>query len=61
MFSLPSLCIDKYLFQEVLSITVGPRSEDEVFTVQQIGSLLDKVEQTLRCRKVQTVSPYLTS
>ncbi|MCJ8736935.1 hypothetical protein PDJAM_G00018010 [Pangasius djambal] len=37
--------------KEVLSIAVGPRSEEEVFTVQQIGSLLDKVGQTLRCRK----------
>ncbi|XP_027028567.2 codanin-1 [Tachysurus fulvidraco] len=37
--------------KEVLSIAVGPRSEEEVLTVQQISSLLDKVGQTLRCRK----------
>ncbi|XP_060790163.1 codanin-1 isoform X3 [Neoarius graeffei] len=37
--------------KEVLSIAVGPSSEEEVFTVKRIGSLLDKVEQTLRCRK----------
>ncbi|XP_053365443.1 codanin-1 isoform X1 [Clarias gariepinus] len=37
--------------KEVLSIAVGPRSEKEVFTVQQISSLLHKVGQTLRCRK----------
>ncbi|KAI4873318.1 hypothetical protein NFI96_029066, partial [Prochilodus magdalenae] len=37
--------------KEVLSIAVGPRTEEEVFTVQQIGSLLHKVGLTLRCRK----------
>uniref|UniRef100_A0A8B9K5W1 Codanin 1 n=1 Tax=Astyanax mexicanus TaxID=7994 RepID=A0A8B9K5W1_ASTMX len=37
--------------KEVLSIAVGPRTEEEVFTVQQIFSLLDKVEQTLKSRK----------
>ncbi|KAF7704340.1 codanin-1 [Silurus meridionalis] len=37
--------------KEVLSIAVGPRSEDDVFTVQQIAFLLDKVGQTLKCRK----------
>lgn len=57
LFSLLSLYIDKCSFQEVLSIAVGPRSEEEVFTVQQIVSLLDKVGQTLRCRKVQTCFP----
>lgn len=55
------LYLDTCSFQEVLSIAVGPRSEDEVCTVQQIGSLLDKVRQTLRCRKVQTVSVHLSS
>lgn len=49
--------MDECSFQEVLSIAVGPRSEEEVFTVQQIESLLDKVAQTLRCRKVPTGSP----
>ncbi|XP_072545683.1 codanin-1 [Salminus brasiliensis] len=37
--------------KEMLSITVGPRTEEEVFTIQQIGSLLDKAGQTLRCKK----------
>ncbi|KAK2878520.1 hypothetical protein QQF64_011434 [Cirrhinus molitorella] len=38
--------------KEVLSVAVGPRSDDEVFTVHQIKSLLDRVEQTLGCRKL---------
>ncbi|XP_066530823.1 codanin-1 [Hoplias malabaricus] len=37
--------------KEVLSVAVGPRTDEEVFTVQQIYSLLDKMGQTLRCRK----------
>lgn len=49
---------DRCTFQEVLSIAVGPRSGEEDLTVQQIDCLLDKVRQTLRCRKVQTVSPH---
>ncbi|XP_052009059.1 codanin-1-like [Xyrauchen texanus] len=38
--------------KEVLSVAVGPRSGVEVFTAHQIESLLDKVEQTLGCRKL---------
>ncbi|XP_017550007.1 codanin-1 isoform X1 [Pygocentrus nattereri] len=37
--------------KEVLSIAVGPRTEEEVLMVQQIDTLLYKVGQTLRCRK----------
>ncbi|XP_067224214.1 codanin-1 [Chanodichthys erythropterus] len=37
--------------KEVLSVSVGPRA-DEVFTVHQIESLLDRVGQTLGCRKL---------
>ncbi|TSN67084.1 Codanin-1 [Bagarius yarrelli] len=37
--------------KEVLSIAVGPRSREEVLTVLQIDCLLDKVQQTLKCRK----------
>ncbi|XP_077096235.1 codanin-1 [Siphateles boraxobius] len=37
--------------KEVLSVSVGPRSEEEVYTVHQIESLLDRVGQTLGCRK----------
>uniref|UniRef100_A0A8B9RBJ6 Codanin 1 n=1 Tax=Astyanax mexicanus TaxID=7994 RepID=A0A8B9RBJ6_ASTMX len=44
--------------KEVLSIAVGPRTEEEVFTVQQIFSLLDKVEQTLKSRKVQSIHTH---
>ncbi|XDV43496.1 hypothetical protein PO909_011973 [Leuciscus waleckii] len=38
--------------KEVLSVSVGPRSDEEVFTVHQIESLLDRVGQTLGCRKL---------
>uniref|UniRef100_A0A8C2A5W5 Codanin 1 n=1 Tax=Cyprinus carpio TaxID=7962 RepID=A0A8C2A5W5_CYPCA len=38
--------------KEVLSVAVGPRSEEEAYTVHQIESLLDRVGQTLGCRKV---------
>uniref|UniRef100_A0AAY5EZM1 Codanin-1 C-terminal domain-containing protein n=1 Tax=Electrophorus electricus TaxID=8005 RepID=A0AAY5EZM1_ELEEL len=41
--------------QEVLSIATGPRSEEEVFTAQHICSILNKVAQTLSCRKVQSL------
>ncbi|XP_026860651.2 codanin-1 isoform X2 [Electrophorus electricus] len=37
--------------KEVLSIATGPRSEEEVFTAQHICSILNKVAQTLSCRK----------
>lgn len=37
--------------KDVLSVAVGPRSDDEVFTVRQIESVLDRVGQTLGCRK----------
>lgn len=40
------------MFQEVLSVSVGPRADEEVFTVHQIESLLDRVGLTLGCRKV---------
>uniref|UniRef100_A0A673I3L5 Codanin-1 C-terminal domain-containing protein n=1 Tax=Sinocyclocheilus rhinocerous TaxID=307959 RepID=A0A673I3L5_9TELE len=44
----------------VLSVAVGPRSDEEVYTVHQIESLLDRVGQTLGCRKVtRTPSAYL--
>uniref|UniRef100_A0A8C1G7F6 Codanin 1 n=1 Tax=Cyprinus carpio TaxID=7962 RepID=A0A8C1G7F6_CYPCA len=39
------------MFQEVLSVAVGPRSEEEAYTVHQIESLLYRVGQTLGCRK----------
>ncbi|KAG7328248.1 hypothetical protein KOW79_008192 [Hemibagrus wyckioides] len=46
--------------KEVLSIAVGPRSEEEVLTVQQISCLLDKVGQTLRCRRfISTVAEQM--
>uniref|UniRef100_A0A8C2A6I3 Codanin 1 n=1 Tax=Cyprinus carpio TaxID=7962 RepID=A0A8C2A6I3_CYPCA len=38
--------------KEVLSVAVGPRSEEEAYTVHQIESLLDRVGQTLGCRKL---------
>ncbi|RXN10447.1 codanin-1 [Labeo rohita] len=38
--------------KEVLSVAVGPRSDEEVFTVHQIECLLDRVGQTLGCRKL---------
>ncbi|XP_048048281.1 codanin-1 [Megalobrama amblycephala] len=38
--------------KEVLSVSVGPRADEEVFTVHQIESLLDRVGQTLGCRKL---------
>uniref|UniRef100_A0A8C2DLM2 Codanin 1 n=1 Tax=Cyprinus carpio TaxID=7962 RepID=A0A8C2DLM2_CYPCA len=38
--------------KEVLSVAVGPRSEEEAYTVHQIESLLYRVGQTLGCRKV---------
>ncbi len=48
------------MFQEVLSVAVGPRSDEEAYTVHQIESLLDRVEQTLGCKKViRTPSAYL--
>ncbi len=48
------------MFQEVLSVAVGPRSDEEVYTVHQIECLMDRVEKTLGCRKViRTASAYL--
>ncbi|XP_067310683.1 codanin-1 [Pseudorasbora parva] len=38
--------------KEVLSVSIGPRSDEEVFTFHQIESLLDRVGQTLGCRKL---------
>ncbi|KAK9960202.1 hypothetical protein ABG768_010277 [Culter alburnus] len=38
--------------KEVLSVSVGPRADEEVFTVHQIESLLDRVGLTLGCRKL---------
>lgn len=38
--------------KEMLSVAVGPRSDEEAFTVHQIEILLDKVGQTLGCRKL---------
>ncbi|XP_016308212.1 codanin-1-like [Sinocyclocheilus anshuiensis] len=38
--------------KEFLSVAVGPRSDEEVFNVHQIESLLDRVGQTLGCRKL---------
>ncbi|KAI7804405.1 putative codanin-1 [Triplophysa rosa] len=37
--------------KEMLSVAVGPRTDEEAFTVHQIEVLLDKVGQTLGCRK----------
>ncbi|XP_030642245.1 codanin-1 [Chanos chanos] len=37
--------------KEVLSVAVGPRSDEEAFTLQQIQALLERVGQTLKCRK----------
>lgn len=38
--------------KEVLSVAVGPRVDEEVFTIHQIEVLLDRVGQTLGCRKL---------
>lgn len=38
--------------QDVLSIAVGPRDEDEEIQFADLESLLEKLSQTLRCRKV---------
>lgn len=38
--------------KEVLSVAVGPRSDEEVYTVHQIECLMDRVEKTLGCRKL---------
>ncbi|KAL0969752.1 hypothetical protein UPYG_G00231810 [Umbra pygmaea] len=43
--------------KEVLSIAVGPRSEEEVLTVLQLKSLLHRVEETLSCTKFSFPKP----
>ncbi|KAJ7990849.1 hypothetical protein DPEC_G00291180 [Dallia pectoralis] len=43
--------------KEVLSIAVGPRSEEEGLTVLQLKTLLERVEGTLRCKKFSLPKP----
>ncbi|XP_041927428.1 codanin-1 [Alosa sapidissima] len=43
--------------KEVLSIAVGPRTEDEVLTIQQLQTLLNRARDTLECRKFLSVVP----
>ncbi|XP_010895581.2 codanin-1 isoform X2 [Esox lucius] len=52
---LPSVVLVE--IKEVLSIAVGPRSEEDVLTVLQLKALLDRVEETLRCRKFSFPKP----
>uniref|UniRef100_A0A6Q2YTS5 Codanin-1 C-terminal domain-containing protein n=1 Tax=Esox lucius TaxID=8010 RepID=A0A6Q2YTS5_ESOLU len=53
---LPSVVLVE--IKEVLSIAVGPRSEEDVLTVLQLKALLDRVEETLRCRKVRCLTSH---
>ncbi len=39
------------MFQEVLSVAVGPRSDEEVYTVHQIECLMDRVQKHLDAEK----------
>ncbi|XP_034015886.1 codanin-1 [Thalassophryne amazonica] len=52
--SLPSDVLNA--MKEVLSIAVGPRTEDELPTVTQLKTLLHRVGDTLTCRKFLTVT-----
>lgn len=46
---LPSSIINE--FKEVLCITVGPRNDDELVSYTQLESLLQRLRETLQCRK----------
>lgn len=44
--------------QEMLSVAVGPRTEEELPSACQVEALLQRLRDTLVCRKVEKTCPH---